>query len=179
MSSQQTDQWRLPVRSSDPAHSGSLAVHPPCRLRSMTAKGDWRLAGMSAGKIACGHEKMSYKKDNNACVAHLAVVLYIPKQDSFAFNSPVRLQNEKGCFTTPPIWFTSSASNPNVANSCFGQTAVRSVNWRNICHMVLYINKKSPFTPEVKALAPLCREQGSISQHNASIRPFHLTEHKS
>lgn len=39
--------------------------------------------------------------------------------------------------------------------------------------------KKSPFTPEVKALAPLCREQGSISQHNASIRPFHLTEHKS
>lgn len=53
VSSQQTDQWRLPVRGSDPGLPGSLAVHPPWRLEVKDRGGPLEAGGNGCGGIAC------------------------------------------------------------------------------------------------------------------------------
>ncbi len=57
VSSQQTDQWRLPVRSSDPGLPGSLAVHPPWRLEVNDRGGGLEAGGNGRGGIASKYER--------------------------------------------------------------------------------------------------------------------------
>lgn len=94
VSGRQTDQWRLPVRGSDPGLSGSLAVHPPWRLRSVRAGGgwdwggDWRLTWVSGG-IFRGDERLTYETGKShyqrrpllSTVQIQTLMLYMPKQE--------------------------------------------------------------------------------------------------
>lgn len=78
VSGRQTDQWRLPVRGSDPGLSGSLAVHPLWRLRSMTAEGrDGRLMWLRS-RIFRGDERLTYRtrKKNYQCRALLSMLKF-------------------------------------------------------------------------------------------------------
>lgn len=66
VSSQQTDQWRLPVRSSDPGLLGSLAVHPPWRSEVSGRGGGLEAAGNGWGGTTSKDETMCCQLGNNA-----------------------------------------------------------------------------------------------------------------
>lgn len=189
MSGWQTDQWRLPVRSSDPGLSASLAVHPPWRLRSTTAQQKtWRLAGANEGE--------DEKRDSTVGGA-TAKVLFITLCWCYTFRSEIK------CFVIPPSDFKTKRDvllthqydlrhvcpTQNAANRfSLSKPTDRSIMWENLCQTALNVNKskkerKGYSVPIARALVCTCTCTGQTGlwpqNRMASTAPFHLTQYKS
>lgn len=185
VSGRQTDQWRLPVRGSDPGLSGSLAVHPPWRLRSVRAGGGWGWGGAIGGWREWVVGFLGEMKDwpmrraRAITSADRCWALFKFKRWCYTCqNKNNRLliplsgfKNQKECFSSPPIWGICSVLITNVINSDFlSRTSVTSI--RNICNTVMCIHK-SPPPPKKKNLSSggtwALQRWGlaSISQHGA------------